>query len=174
MEMNREEIIRQVLVEIEGPISDHPEDPGGRTAWGITERWFPELFRNGDPTLDMAQRVATVQFWEKYRLDEIKSLKIAGEMFEFGFNAGFDDAVSIVQDAYNDLRPVDWIELKVDGCIGVKTITMINKFAGRSPEWHAALYNAMNCGQGMWYRKESKRTFRRGLVAKRIRSETAA
>ena len=116
--------------------------------------------------------VATEEFWNKYRLDEIESVKIAGEMFALAFNAGFDDAVRIAQDAYNDLRPLDWIELKVDGLIGIKTITMVNRFAAQSPEWHAALYNAMNGGQCMWYRKNSKRTFRRGLLAKRISSET--
>ena len=169
--MTKQEIIHLVLSEIEGPISDDPEDPGGRTAWGITERWHPELFADGDPSFEKAVEVATVEYWDRARLNEIESVKIAGEMFEFAFNAGMGDAVTIVQEAFNDLRLPEWLALKVDGLIGIKTITQVNRMARR---YHASLYNAMNCGQGMWYRKNAKRRFRRGLVAKRISSETGS
>ena len=54
-----DQIIEGVL-EREGPGKPPyitPGDRGGRTSWGISERWHPEAWKNGPPTRDEAKQI---------------------------------------------------------------------------------------------------------------------
>lgn len=57
------------------------------------------------------------QFWDKMKLDEVKSSLIANEMFLFGVNAGISRAVKLAQKI---------VKVKVDGIAGKQTITALN------------------------------------------------
>lgn len=59
------------------------------------------------------------EFWDKARLDEIKSQKIADEIFIFGVNVGMKTAA---------IKAQFLVDAVPDGKIGNKTIEALNKF----------------------------------------------
>lgn len=59
------------------------------------------------------------KFWDRMRLDEVKSQKIAEEMFVFAVNAGIGTAVKAAQGV---------VRVVVDGVLGSKTIAALNGF----------------------------------------------
>lgn len=59
-----------------------------------------------------------MNFWDKMRLDEVQSQKIAEELFVFAVNAGIPSAVRAAQKVINILA---------DGILGSKTIAALNQ-----------------------------------------------
>ncbi|MDY6120121.1 MAG: putative peptidoglycan-binding domain-containing protein [Campylobacter sputorum] len=59
------------------------------------------------------------EFWDKMRLDEINSQKIANEMFIFGVNAGVKQAVKLAQRI---------VAIRDDGIVGKNTIKALNDY----------------------------------------------
>lgn len=68
---------------------------------------------------DLVKDFYKTNFWDKLRLDEVKSAKICFEMFVFGVNAGLKNAVKLAQ------RVVGVLD---DGIIGPKTIHALNNY----------------------------------------------
>jgi lysozyme family protein len=62
--MTVDQIIEGVLErEKEGtPPYFTPGDRGGRTSWGISERYHPEAWRNGPPTREMAKQIYIMEY----------------------------------------------------------------------------------------------------------------
>lgn len=149
----------------EGGFVNHPDDPGGRTMYGISERSHPEAFRNGLPSFEDAKAIYKTGYWDRVKGDRIESQAIANELFDTAVNAGSIRAVRILQSAYNYLRPSGEASLEEDGVIGNKTLTAINQF---TPKYEAALHNLMNVLQGMHYLNTKNRAFYRGWFGNRI------
>ena len=59
------------------------------------------------------------RFWNRMKLDQIESQKIANEMFIFGVNAGHKTAIKAAQKI---------VGATVDGLIGPKTIEALNQY----------------------------------------------
>lgn len=59
------------------------------------------------------------EFWDKMKLDQVTSQKIAEEMMVFGVNAGIGSAVKAAQKV---------VGVVADGVIGSKTIAALNSF----------------------------------------------
>lgn len=76
------------------------------------------LYYNQDLT-NSVMKFYKSQFWDKMRLDEITSQKIAEEMFVFAVNAGIPAAVKAAQGI---------IGVTTDGILGSKTIAALNVF----------------------------------------------
>ena len=62
------------------------------------------------------------EYWDKARLDDVKSQKIAEEIFVFGVNAGIENAIKAAQ------RLVGVID---DGIVGPKTLKALNSHNGK-------------------------------------------
>jgi lysozyme family protein len=167
--MTRDKIIAEVIG-IESGYSNHPDDPGGRTIYGISETHHPEMWEDGPPTPAQAVLFYAEDFWEPLRCDDFDSAKIAAELFEASVLSGRHTATGWLQTAYNQICPPEWLRLEVDGMVGPYTLRAINHMCER---YEAALYNGMNTLQGAYLMRTEKRTFVRGWLAKRIRTMKA-
>lgn len=66
---------------------------------------------------DLVKEFYKLNFWDKLRLDEIKSDRIADLIFKFGVNVGVKRAVRYAQMVAN---------VRIDGIIGANTINALN------------------------------------------------
>lgn len=104
------------------------EDSGGRTRFGIAQRFHPELgdeFYNGpaDAALETAREIYRSQYWEAIRGDEIHGQKIATKLLDMAVNLGVRQAVVLGQRAVNSIMELPIAE---DGSLGLKTLAHIN------------------------------------------------
>ena len=166
-------IAAERTIKLEGGFSHHPADTGGRTAYGISEKWFPEAWEDGEPTRSVAFLIYRDHFWLPLRCNLIDSQNIANELFDTGVNCGIGKAAEWLQEAINamavpgggSLVEVDGL-LLVDGRIGPKTINATNAFA--VGDTARAVFNFMNFLQGNHYYDLDHAVFLRGWFAHRI------
>ena len=124
------------VLDNEGDYSEHPSDPGGATFWGISLRYLKgkgekgDIDGDGDIDADDIRELTKAQavefyradFWDKLKLDALKSQAVACRLFDMAVNMGPRGAVKIAQRAFNELlEGSDDERLKVDGKLGPKT-----------------------------------------------------
>ena len=115
-----EEAIRRTLPYEGGYVND-ADDPGGETNFGISKRQYPRLNIKTLARKD-AIEIYRRDYWNPL-YDQIQSLDIACELFDFGVNAGVDVAVMGLQRA---LRRIVAGPVMVDGVFGPRTLEMVN------------------------------------------------
>lgn len=90
------------VLENEGGLVDNPDDPGGLTNFGISQRAYPNLnIRN--LTREAASEIYRRDFW---RYDRIDSQPVATKLFDTHVNLGPVRAVSMMQRVVG-VNPVD-------------------------------------------------------------------
>jgi len=124
----------QELFEIEGGWSDDPDDPGGKTKYGITEAVWKE-FHNGNPPYDISRITRTDAelvyyhlYWRPMHLEELSETlhqPLVSEMFESAVNHGVGRATIFIQASFNLIKPDNKAPLKEDGVMGPLTISSI-------------------------------------------------
>jgi lysozyme family protein len=82
----------EFLMRYEGYKSNHPSDPGGRTVFGISERYHPETVKRiWDLPKTEAKEEAKIfykrEYWDRYKCDELPS-KIDILIFDISVNPG--------------------------------------------------------------------------------------
>lgn len=88
-------------------VTDDPDDRGGLTKYGISQRSYPNLdIRN--LTEDQAKEVYKRDYWDKVAGDKIKNQQVAENLFDTAVNMGPRTASRLAQIAL-DLTPVDGI-----------------------------------------------------------------
>ncbi len=97
-------------------------DVGGRTRFGIAEKFHPDLpeeFFTGpaEGALAEAEKIEEREYWDRMRLAEVESQNVANKLFDMGLNMGVRQSTVYAQRA---ARVVD------DGVIGGKTLAAIN------------------------------------------------
>jgi lysozyme family protein len=105
------------------------EDSGGRTRFGIAERFHPEL---GDDfyaapleiALEKARRIYRSDYWGAIRGDEIDDQRAATKLLDMAVNMGVRQAVVLCQRAVNGS---DQMHLVEDGVLGQQTLNSINQ-----------------------------------------------
>lgn len=150
----------------EGGYANHELDMGKETYKGISRRFHPtwpgwvlideaKLSKNFPKSLDQGKIGSDLQalvldfyeeeFWDVSRLDEVKSQKIANEMYDTGVNANPRRSVKYVQrslnlvrhylrERYSGDRGSIFNALAVDGAIGMKTLTALNSVTSHFKE----------------------------------------
>lgn len=123
--------IKKVL-EHEGYYSEHPNDPGGATKYGISLRFLKQLgieeadvdndglitFKDIQAlTKDRAIRFYKLNFWDRYNYDELPP-QIGEKAFDISVNMGPKKAHICLQRA---VRAISGLHLKEDGIVGPKT-----------------------------------------------------
>ena len=115
----------------EGGYVDDPDDSGGATNRGITQRTLAR-WRGQPVTKNQVKRLTKTEageiykakYWDKLLLDEVKSQALAEAVMDMGVNAGPRTSARYLQQAVN------WVtlnaSLKVDGRIGVSSLHGIN------------------------------------------------
>lgn len=169
------------LLGIEGGEVDDPDDSGGHTRWGITERiaraWGYEGPMSALP-LTTARVIYRGHFWDVMRCSDVHATSpaLAGELFEQGVNMGCSRAVSHLQrwlNALND-RGSLWGDMQADGLMGAITLAALRSFhQRRGVEGLEVLYTAMNSLQAAWYlelaeRREKDEKFLWGWLRARV------
>ena len=106
-------------------VENDPNDPGGKTKYGISQKAFPNL--NIDTlTLEEAKEIYRKNYWQACRCDELP-FEFAVCVFDTAVNQGVNKAKRLLQIA---------LGVTVDGVIGDKTIaaafkagpTLVRKF----------------------------------------------
>lgn len=123
------------LLKHEGVYSDHPDDPGGATKYGISLRFAREhgidLDHDGDVdvvdilamSLEQAIAVYREKFWDRYGYARF-GLTIGGRLFGMAVNMGPRQAHRVFQRA---LRATTGIPLADDGILGPKTLEAFSR-----------------------------------------------
>lgn len=118
------------VIGVEGGYSNHPDDRGGPTNFGITQDVLASY--RGKPvtendvknlSLNEAKMIYRARYWNPLGCDHIKSTILASILFDQGVNRGITAAAKTMQMCLN---------VKVDGMIGPKTIEAINAQQGKN------------------------------------------
>ena len=99
------------------------DDRGGMTYAGIARAFHPNwpgwrvIDQGETPPADMVRQFYRSNFWHPLRLDEVEHQDVAGNIFDFGGNAGLGTAAKLAQ-LVAGTTP--------DGKIGAKTLQALN------------------------------------------------
>lgn len=118
------------VLRYEGGFSDHPDDPGGRTQKGITQKTFDAWRRSMDrATADVAdieeselRQIYRVNYWDAIRGDELPA-PVAVLMMDAAVNSGPGRAVEALQKALRGLGE----SIKVDRQLGPNTLSAVGR-----------------------------------------------
>lgn len=173
----------------EGGYVDNPNDSGGPTNHGVTERVARAHGYRGhmrDLPRDRAREIAKSQYWDLMRLDDVAliSVPVAEEMFDTGFNCGQDNAAKFLQRALNRFNrshrtgvAPDYPEVSEDGLIGRMTLQSLRMFFDRRKKLgETVMLRALNAQQGAYYMAitpahSRNEEFAFGWFANRVRIE---
>lgn len=111
--MNFDESFTQLLG-TEGGYSNHPNDPGGETMWGVTAavaRAAGYVGAMKDLPVDTAKAIYRKQYWDSVRADDLPSA-IRYHVFDAAVNSGVTQAAKWLQGA---------IGVPADGHVGPVT-----------------------------------------------------
>ncbi len=155
------------LLALEGGYSDHPQDTGGETLYGIARNYWPQYWADGPPTRETAERFYWTEFWVPMRLEALLDQRLRAELLESGVNCGARNGIKFAQRAYNLLRETSWQDIAVDGRNGPQTIRAVNRI---SRSYADAVLAACNYYQAHYYAtRANNRAFVRGWFARRLR-----
>jgi lysozyme family protein len=124
------------VVGYEGGYVDDPNDHGGKTKYGISQKTYPNL-DIANLTLDQAKAIYWRDFYRALSLNALENEQVALEIFDTAVNCGTGMAVRIAQRALRFLGE----DIQVDGKIGPRTIEKLNAWSKRDPE---SLHKALN------------------------------
>lgn len=134
------------LIGREGKFSDNPNDKGGATMWGVTERVARAHDYTGrmqDLPRDRAVTIYRAQYWQDPHFDQVAQVfpAVAEELFDIGVNMGAGVAGAILQRLLNCLNQRDslFADMTIDGLIGRVTIAALRSFQQRRGEEGGAI-----------------------------------
>lgn len=111
-----------LLITHEGGFSNHPDDPGGATMYGVTETVARANGYQGamrDMPLSFAKKIYKAMYWDTCRCDSMPDA-IRYPLFDAAVNSGPGQAIKWLQSA---------VGVKVDGAIGPVTQQAVNMAA---------------------------------------------
>lgn len=102
----------------EGGLSSNPADTGGNTFEGISQRWNPDLWKNGPPSDAAVRARYEAQYVKSPGFDQIPDKQLQAQLIDFGVNSGPAVAIQKLQ------RIVGVTE---DGVLGPGTLAAMGK-----------------------------------------------
>lgn len=120
------------LLKVEQGYSEHKNDAGGPTNFGITLKTLKEWRGDNKLTredvknlsIDEAKNIYKSNYWDKLGLDNVISPLTKKFLFDQAVNKGDRQAVKDAQRAYNKINPDSQID--VDGVMGPSTMGALN------------------------------------------------
>lgn len=178
--MTKDDIFNKILGK-EGGYVNHPNDKGGPTNWGITQKTAKAHGYTGDMrnlTRQQALAIYEADYWYGPRFDQIAAVSpgIAAELCDTGVNMGPTVQVKWFQrwlNAFNNQQQL-YPDLIADGQIGPRSINALKSFlAKRGLEGEAVLIVALNCSQGQRYlelaeQRPANESFVYGWMSERV------
>lgn len=158
--MKRVDDIIDEVIRAEGGYSDNPNDAGGKTMFGITEKVARANGYTGDMRnlpIELARKIYFKQYITDPGFDRVLSLSpaIASELVDTGVNCGTGIASEFLQRALNafNQRGHLWPDLVVDGGVGQKTIDAMAAYLKNraKDDGEAVMLRALNALQGARY-----------------------
>lgn len=166
---------------VEAGYVDNKDDLGKATKHGITQttakEWEPLWAKynwNGDMRtlpIELAYEIYDLGWWRRMDLDRIILLSdsLAERLFDFGINAGRNNAILSLQRVLNVMNKKGsiWPDLIADGKIGDKTYNMLRTCLSMSDENLSNVEFVMFCMQTYHYvniseSREANETFTNG------------
>ncbi len=159
-------------IDLEGGYVDHPDDPGGKTKYGITERVARANGYKGDMkdlTTGFAYTIYVSEYLIKPGFGDMPEA-IRAELFDTGVNMGPPTAAKFLQRALNALHASG---LVVDGQCGKRTQAALTAYLQSRKNSEVILLKALNCLQGARYielveSNSKNRSFINGWIANRV------
>ena len=121
----------------EGGLVNDPNDPGGLTKYGISQRAYPQV-DIASLTREQAKEVYRSDYWRTLGLTHLPPV-VAVVVMDTAVNLGIRRATQLLQMAYNDLA--DGNHLAVDGVLGPVTRRTVIEFAGGPEPARALLFS---------------------------------
>lgn len=134
--MNRFDECVNIVVGFEGGYSDHPQDRGGKTKYGITEATLNAAFSAGlvshnnikELSVDEAKIIYKANYWDKCKCDSLpKPLDLC--VFDTAVNCGVGTSSKFLQETIN--KTVGANILAMDGIIGAMTLGAVEGWLSR-------------------------------------------
>lgn len=117
-------VLRQEDRRLTGVVTHDPRDSGGRTRFGIAERFHPELTHRGffdsmpfDEALQIAKSYYVTEYCVPLHLCSIADQQVANAIVSFAVNEGIITSIKIIQAA---------LGVQCDGEFGPATLSGIN------------------------------------------------
>jgi lysozyme family protein len=104
-----------LTIQNEGGFTDSPNDPGGATKYGITQRDLPNT-NIADLTVEQATEYYLQNYWKPF-YSQITQQIIANKLFDLGVLFGVATTVKMLQDS---------VGIDPDGCFGPDTLAKVN------------------------------------------------
>lgn len=152
------EVIDAILA-AEGGYSDHPDDAGGPTMYGITQAVARAHGYAGEMR-DLPEALARSIYENRYIVEPGFDLvsevdaSIASELIDTGVNMGPHRASEFLQRLLNvmNLQGSRYADVPVDGRIGSVTVAALRSYlAWRGDTGREVMLKALNCLQGARY-----------------------
>lgn len=103
-----------LILALEGPPTDDPNDPGGYTKYGISQAAFPDVSVK-DLTVEDAKELYATHYWQACRCQDMP-WPLSLFVFDAAVNQGVGAAKRMLQRA---------LDVPVDGIFGAKTMAAI-------------------------------------------------
>ena len=174
------ELIDEVI-EREGGFVAHPDDRGGPTRFGVSEKVArAHGYAGAMRALPREEAVAIYRrlYWLRPRFDEVARLapRLGAELFDTGINMGPAVATTFLQRALTALnrQARDYPDLTPDGKIGQATLAALKAFlAARGEGAETVLVRAVEALQGERYlrlaeKRPANESFLYGWLANRL------
>lgn len=169
------------IIDREAGYVDNPDDLGGPTKYGITEKVARQNGYDG-PMRDLprwkAYEIYEHRYYKDTRFNLIAEVSqaVAEEITDTGVNMGVEVATTFLQRSLNALnrKQADYRDLVVDGRAGPATAGALKAFLDhRGKEGELVILAALNCLQGARYielceRREANETFLFGWLRHRV------
>jgi len=108
--------ILDAILKREGDFAHHPNDRGGRTQWGITERDFPGAWKDHKVTIEEAKDIYRRKFVNGPGFDRISDPHLQHQLIDYGVNSGPAIAIQKLQGI---------LGTDVDGVLGPATLAAL-------------------------------------------------
>lgn len=153
-----EEMI-EALIGREGAYTNDPDDPGGATIWGVTERVARKNGYTGQMqamTRDQAKAIYRSEYWIRPGFSDVAMISqaIAEELFDTGVNQGIAKASEYLQRSLNcfNNEAAIYPDIKVDCDIGPGTVKALRALIDkRGKDGEKVIIRALNALQGARY-----------------------
>jgi lysozyme family protein len=99
-------------------VTNDPQDGGGRTQFGISEKANPTAWADGKVTEDEARAIYEAKYVKGPGFDKVSHLPLRTQLVDFGVNSGPSIAVQKLQSL---------LGVNQDGILGPNTLTALEK-----------------------------------------------
>lgn len=104
--------IVELILSHEGPYSDHPQDRGGLTAWGITKLHHPEMWLDGPPTRDRAKRFYQRAYVAPF--SHVEPIALRAQVVDIAVNSGLGTARALLAKAQQQTERPASVQLVIE------------------------------------------------------------